>query len=87
MSAVLSGPGPKVSGLYRRAYGIMQQISTSGQYEIVEREKLEIEKWKTRMEAERNKAEEIARVLKERGIDEKLIKDATGLKLWDIRRL
>lgn len=64
----------------------MQQISTSGQYEIVERGKLEIEKWKARMEAERSKAEEVARILEESSVDEKLIKDATGLKLWDIRR-
>jgi len=67
--------------------GIMKQLASSGQYEIVEREKLEIEKWKARMEAERDAKEEVARKMKEKGMDEKLIQELTGLKLWDIRRL
>lgn len=67
--------------------GIMAALATSGRYEIVEREKLEIEKWKARTEAERDAKEEVARKMKEKGMDEKLIKELTGLKLWDIRRL
>lgn len=67
--------------------GHMATLRQSGQYEVVEREKLEIEKWKARTEAERDAKEDVARQMKLDGVDEKMIQKYTGLKLWDIRRL
>lgn len=66
----------------------MQQLRTSGLFEIVEREKLEIQKWKLdaeRTRAERAKALDIAKKMKAKGFDEKTIKELTGLLVGDIR--
>jgi DNA repair protein RadC len=70
--------------------GIMDKLRKSGLFEIVEREKAELKEWQLRMEQERGeqrKALEIAKKLKESGMDEKEIKKMTGLRLTDIREL
>lgn len=70
--------------------GIMDKLSKSGLFEIVERDKIEIQEWKLRLEkdkSERKKALEIAKKLKESGMDEKAIKKMTGLRLFEIREL
>lgn len=70
--------------------GLMEQLRNSGLYEIVEREKAEVQQWKLALErekAEKEKALEIARKMKEEGLDIDLIKKVTGLKKWDIKGL
>lgn len=70
--------------------GIMDQLKKSGLYEVVEREKVEIKEWQLKMEKDKAKHEnslEIAKKLKESGMDEKTIKKMTGLYLRDIREL
>ncbi len=70
--------------------GILDDLKKSGMFEIVDRDKAELKQWKIDMEkdkAERNKALEIAKKLKEEGMDEKLIKKMTGLYMHEIRRL
>ncbi|UTW66424.1 JAB domain-containing protein [bacterium SCSIO 12643] len=66
----------------------MQQLRTSGLFEIVEREKLEIQKWKLDIEKNKARKEErlnLAKKLKAEGMDEKFIKKVTGLLVGDIR--
>ena len=69
---------------------IMDQLKKSGLFEIVEREKIELQQWK--IDIERNQAKhenslEIARKLKAEGMNEKLIKKMTGLYMHEIRKL
>ena len=69
---------------------IMDKLRNSGLFEIVEREKLKIKEWKLEMErdrAEKQKALDIAKKLKEEGIDTDLIKKVTGLNKWEIKEL
>lgn len=70
--------------------GIMDKLRNSGLFEIVERDKVEIKEWQLRVENERGqgkKALEIAKKLKESGMDEKTIKKMTGLYMHEIRDL
>ena len=70
--------------------GILSELQKSGLYEIVEREKIQIQEWKLQLEREKaiqeNKTE-IATKMKNDGLDEDTIKKYTGLTKWDIRRL
>lgn len=73
-----------------RDEGIMDKLSKSGLFEVVERDKIEIQEWKLKMEkdkSEQKKALEIAKKLKDSGMDEKIIKKMTGLRLFEIREL
>lgn len=68
----------------------MQQLRASGLFEIVEREKLEIQKWKLdaeRTRAERAKALDIAKKMKADGVDLKIIKKYTGLLMDQLRKI
>ena len=70
--------------------GIIDKLAKSGLFEIVEREKEEMKQLKFKMEKdriERNRTLEIAKNLKESGMDEKTIKKMTGLYMHEIRRL
>lgn len=70
--------------------GIMNRLKKSGLYEVVEREKVEIQEWKLKMEKDRGKEEKalaIAKKMKNEGFDEKIIKKLTGLRLGEIREL
>jgi len=70
--------------------GIIDKLAKSGMFEIVEREKEEIKQLKFEMEKkriEKNRTLEIAKKLKESGMDEKSIKKMTGLYMHEIRRL
>lgn len=70
--------------------GIMDELRASDTWRIIEKEQLEMKRWKEKMEKERiehDKALSIAKKLKEEGIDEGMIKKVTGLKLGDIRKL
>ena len=70
--------------------GIMDTLKKSGLFEVVERDKIEIQEWKLKMEkdkSEQKKAMEIAKKLKDSGMDEKTIKKMTGLRLGEIREL
>ena len=70
--------------------GIMDRLKESGKYELINREKDELRKWK--IELEKEKAEkkgkvEIAKKMKEKGYDIDLIKELTGLKKLEIKKL
>ncbi|GHE73135.1 hypothetical protein GCM10011340_32080 [Roseivirga thermotolerans] len=70
--------------------GIIEELKSSGLFEIVEREKAELKEWQLRMEKQRGeheKAEVIAKKMKKEGYDEKVIKKLTGLRLGEIREL
>lgn len=70
--------------------GIMDQLRASDTWRIVEKDQLEVQEWKQKMEAARIKHENslaIAKKLKKEGANEALIKKVTGLKLVDIRKL
>lgn len=70
--------------------GIMDTLAKSGMFEIVDRDKAELKQWKLDIEkqrAEKEKALDIAKKLKDEGMDIDLIKKVTGLKKWDIKRL
>lgn len=70
--------------------GILADLKKSGMFEIVDRDKAELKQWKIDMEkdkAERKKALEIAKKLKDEGMDEKTIKKMTGLYMHEIRKL
>ena len=69
---------------------IMDKLSKSGMFEIVERDKIELQQWKIDVEKDKTKHQtklEIAKNLKDEGMDEKLIKKMTGLYLRQIRKL
>lgn len=70
--------------------GIMEQLRNSGLFEIVERDKAEVQSWKLELErekAEKQKALDIAKKMKSKGFDVETIKELTGLKKWDIKKL
>ena len=70
--------------------GIMDQLRASDTWRIIEKDQLEVQEWKQKMEAKRiehEKALAIAKKLKKEGAEESLIKKVTGLKLSDIRKL
>ncbi len=70
--------------------GIMDQLRASDTWRIIEKDQLEVQEWKQKMEAARIKHENsltIAKKLKKEGAQEALIKKVTGLKLADIRKL
>lgn len=63
--------------------GIIDNLKKSGLYEIVDRDKAEFKQWKIETE----KALDIAKKMKNKGYDVDTIKELTGLKKWDIKRL
>lgn len=70
--------------------GIMDQLRASDTWRIIEKDQLEVQEWKQKMEAKRiehEKALAIAKQLKTMGLEETAIKKATRLKLSDIRKL
>ncbi|NER13383.1 DNA repair protein [Leptobacterium flavescens] len=70
--------------------GIIEELKQSGLYEVVERERKEIQEWKLRMErerAEKEKALEIAQRMKDKGFDSDTIKEITGLRSKDVEGL
>ncbi len=70
--------------------GILERLQKSGLFEIVEREKVEIQDWKLKMERDRatkDSKTEIAAKMKSKGYDEDTIKELTGLNLSDIRKI
>jgi DNA repair protein RadC len=70
--------------------GIMDKLEKSGLFQIIERDKTELKQWKIDVEkdkAEQKKALEIAKKLKESGMELKTIKKMTGLYMHEIRGL
>lgn len=67
--------------------GIIEALENSGAFEIVDKEKQKIEEWRIKTAKERAVKLEIAKNLKDQGIDSNTIKKATGLTKWDIRKL
>lgn len=70
--------------------GTMAKLRKSGLFEIVEREKAELQQWKIDIEKDKARHENslaIAKKLKESGMDDKTIKKMTGLYMHEIREL
>lgn len=70
--------------------GIFDELKKTGRYEILDAEKASMRQWKEEMEREKaikNNNLEIAKKMKEDGIDIDTIKKYTGLKKWDIKKL
>ena len=70
--------------------GIIDQLKKSGLFEIMGPEKKELEEWKIdteRKRAEKQKARDIAKKMKEDGIDMDTIKKYTGLSNSAIKKL
>lgn len=70
--------------------GIMDQLRASDTWRVIEKDQLEVQEWKQKMEAKRiehEKALAIAKQLKAMGLNEGAIKKATKLKISDIRTL
>jgi len=70
--------------------GIMDKLRASDTWRVIENDQLHVKEWKQKMEAERIKHENsmsIAKKLKNKGMDEAEIKQVTGLKLGDIRKV
>ena len=70
--------------------GIMDELKNTGKYELLDSEKVAMRKWKE--EYEREKAIEknnleIAKKMKENGVDVDIIKKCTGLRKSDINKL
>jgi DNA repair protein RadC len=70
--------------------GIMDQLRASDTWRVIEKDQLGVQEWKQKMEAKRIEHEKtlsIAKKLKAKGMDEGEIKQVTGLKLAEIRKL
>ncbi|GLU44737.1 hypothetical protein Musp01_23610 [Muricauda sp. NBRC 101325] len=70
--------------------GVMDELQKSGLFEIMGPEKQELEQFKIETEkkrAEKEKALDIAKKLKAQGVDDEIIKNATGLSLKVIGNL
>ena len=67
--------------------GIIVELQNSGLFEIVDSQKKALEDWRIKTEKERSVKLEIAKNLKKQDIDIDVIKKATGLTKWDIRKL
>ncbi len=70
--------------------GILERLKKSGMYEVLNRDKVGIIEWKLELEKKQAKKDAsiaIAKKMKAKGMDEKLIKQLTGLYLDEIREL
>lgn len=70
--------------------GIFEQLKENGKYELIDKEKANLQKFKIEMErerAEKEKAIEIGKKMKENGYNDDDIKKLTGLRKWDIKKL
>lgn len=67
--------------------GIIKELQHSGLFEIVDREKKALEEWRIKTEKERSVKLEIAKNLKDQGIDVDAINKATGLTNKEIEGL
>lgn len=70
--------------------GILDMLAKNGRYELVEKEKEELREWKIKTERERADKEArmaIGKKLKALGHDKDAIKQITGLRITDIKKL
>lgn len=70
--------------------GIMAELKKTGRYEILDAEKASMREWKEELEREKaikSNNLEIAKKMKAKGYDIDTIKELTGLKKWDIKKL
>ena len=70
--------------------GIIDGLKKNGRYQLIDSEKDELRKWKVEAEKERAVKEfatEMAKKMKEMNYDIDTIKQLTGLKKWDIKKL
>jgi len=67
--------------------GILKELQNSGAFEIVDKEKKDLEEWRIKTEKEYSVKIEIAKKMVSDGVDIETIKKYTGLTKWDIRKL
>ena len=70
--------------------GIMDELKNTGKYELLDSEKVAMRKWKEEQEREKaieKNSLEIAKKMKDDGVDIEIIKKYTGLRKSDINKL
>ena len=67
--------------------GVMKELQNSGAFEIVDKEKRDLEEWRIKTEKEYSVKIDIAKKMVKDGIDIDTIKKYTGLTKWDIKKL
>ncbi|CAA0182765.1 DNA repair protein [Tenacibaculum maritimum] len=67
--------------------GVIKELQNSGAFEIIDREKKDLEEWRIKTEKEYSVKIDIAKKMVEDGIDIDTIKKYTGLTKWDIKKL
>ncbi len=70
--------------------GIMDELKNTGKYELLDSEKVAMRKWKEEQEREKaieKNSLEIAKKMKDDGVDVDIIKKYTGLRKSDINKL
>ncbi|CAM1369479.1 JAB domain-containing protein [Tenacibaculum xiamenense] len=67
--------------------GVITKLQNSGAFEIVDKEKKDLEEWRIKTEKEYSVKIDIAKKMVEDGIDFDTIKKYTGLTKWDIKKL
>lgn len=70
--------------------GIMTRLKKSDTWRVVEKDETELKEMKAEMEIEKATKQntiQIAKAMKLKGVDEKIIKETTGLSLGEIRKL
>lgn len=67
--------------------GIIQKLRESGTFEIIDKEKKELEEWRIKTQEKRDTTIAIAKKMVEDGVDIDVIKKYTGLTKWDIKKL
>lgn len=73
-----------------RDEGLMELLVKTGKYEVIDKEKAQLQQWKLDLEkerAEKKRTLEIAKKMKVDGLDDDTIKKYTGLNKWDIKKL
>ncbi|WP_299364900.1 JAB domain-containing protein [Winogradskyella sp.] len=67
--------------------GIIDDLKTSGLFEVVYSDKKALEEWRIKTEKERTVKLDIAKKMLSKNYDIDTIKEITGLTKWDIRKL
>ncbi|MFL0081660.1 JAB domain-containing protein [Tenacibaculum maritimum] len=67
--------------------GVIKELQNSGTFEIIDKEKKDLEEWRIKTEKEYSVKIDIAKKMVKDGIDIDTIKKYTGLTKWDIKKL
>lgn len=66
---------------------VIDELQNSGNFEIVDKERKDLEEWRIKTEKERAVKIDIAKKMLSKNYDIDTIKEITGLTKWDIKRL